>query len=377
MTHTLTLELQRRGYQVFYLIYNCSITIQHQYPYPAPLTYLPSSELLSEENIQFYHEYLSKHKIDIVINQSGNFDDSRLWVNTGKKKIKVISVLHSNPWVAYKHLWSSDVFPLKNDTRIEYLKRIARIILYPKIKRRFYLSRKNHFKNLLPKTDLVCTLSANYFKELSDICPGYENKYIAIPNPNSYSADLIDNIELIQKKKQILFVGLYGPQKREDRLIKIWRKLYKSYPDWELIMVGDGRKNRVQYLKRLASGIPNIRFEGFQNPLPYYKEAAIFCMTSNYEGWGMVLTEAMQCGTVPIAFNSFAAVTDIIDNGRNGILISPFHIDDYVKQLKRLMDTPALLQTMAKNAQTDIQKYSVEHIADLWEEAFRKAETMI
>ncbi len=88
-------------------------------------------------------------------------------------------------------------------------------------------------------------------------------------------------------------------------------------------------RERMEYL---AQGIPNIRFVGYQDPLPYQLESSISCMTSLYEGWGMVLTEAMQCGAVPIAFNSFASVTDVIDHGRNGILVKPFSIKQYEKK---------------------------------------------
>lgn len=367
VTHTLTIELQKRGYHVFYLIYNSTITIKHEFNYPAPLTYLPSKELMSPENIEFYHRYLQDNNINTVINQSGNFSDSELWLNTGNKNIRIISVLHSSPWVSYKNLWSSDIFPLKNNSKIEKLKRLARIVLYPKIKRQCKQHRIQQFTSLLPKTDFVCPLSKKYYSELNEICPGFEYKYFAIPNPNSYTNTLIQKSKK-RKKKQVLFVGLFGSPKREDRIIKIWKRLYMDFPDWELVMVGDGHPDRVRYLRKISSGIPNIRFEGFQNPLPYQQEASIFCMTSNYEGWGMVLTEAMQCGTVPIVFNSFAAATDIITHRKNGILVSPFNMNEYEKELRNLMSDIRFLQQMSTQAKKDIQKFSVENVVNLWEQ---------
>lgn len=373
VTHTLTLELQRRGYKVFYLIYPCGITVRHEYAYPAPLEYLPSSDLLSSENIIYYQDYLKRNQIDIVINQSGNFSDSRLWLKANDLNIKVISVLHSNPWVAYSHLWQ-EIYPLKNDSYIEKLKRIARIILYPKIKNRLKNSRIKHFKQLLPKTDYVCTLSEKFFHEISEICPGYEHKYRAIPNPNSYKTERIKSLLTnIKKKKQLLWVGLFSEQKNPLLAIKIWKKIYRDYPEWEFVIVGYNKNGYWrERMQSLSKGIPNIRFEGFQDPLPYQLESSIFCLTSSYEGWGMVLTEAMQCGTVPIAFKSFASVTDIIENGRNGVLIKPFSIKEYIKELRRLMDNPALLKQMSEYAQQDIEKYSVENVVDKWEKLFKE-----
>jgi glycosyltransferase involved in cell wall biosynthesis len=365
VTHLLTLELQKRGYNVFYLIYDSAITVKHEYDYPAPLAYFPSKELTSKENISFYHQFLKEHAIDVVINQSGNFSDSELYLNKGDNNVKLISVLHQPPLVAYNHLWS-EVFPLKNKSLIEKFKRIARILLYPKIKYQFKKSRINHFKKLLPQTDLVCMLSANYFSELSQICSGYENKYIAIPNPNSFQDEAI-GISGEKKRKELLYVGLLVQNKRVDRILAIWNAISKRYPEWSLRIVGAGEENYVQNLKSIVSQAQNVFFEGFQNPQKYYRQSRIFCMTSNYEGWGMVLTEAMQYACVPIAFNSSGAFPDIIDNDRNGILISPFDMKDYERKLCELIDNEELLHTLSKNAQEDIKRYSVEKVVDLWE----------
>lgn len=373
VTHELTCELIKRGYNVFYLIYKCAITVRHEYDYPAPLTYLPSEGCLSEENIEAYHNYLEEHKIDIVINQSGNFIDSQLWTNTGNLPVKVISVLHSSPWVAYKHLWH-EIIHLRNDSNIEKFKRIARILLFPKIKYQFRKSRINQFKMMLPATDLVCALSEKYFHEISEIYSGYEYKYRAIPNPNSYNTGYIKSLlKETKKKKQILWVGLFSVEKNPFLAIKIWKRLYKDYPDWEFIIVGYNKNGHwLERMKLLSKGIPNIRFEGYQDPLSYQLESSIFCLTSSYEGWPMVLIEAIQCGNVPIAFNSFASVTDIIDNGRNGILVKPFSLIEYEKELRRLMDNPDLLRRMSECAIKDIKKYSVENVVDKWEELFKE-----
>lgn len=371
VTHQLTLELLKRGYKVYYLIYKCGVTVQHEYDYPAPLTYLPSSDCLSKENIEAYHHYLQENKIDIVINQSGNFSDSRLWVNTGDSNIKVISVIHTTPWVSYKHLWR-EIYPLRNDSLIEKCKRIARILLYPKIKYYFRKDRVDHYRQMLPATDFVCALSKKYFADISEICPGYESKYRAIPNPNSYSREVIERTS-VPKKKQLLWVGLFCGEKNPTLAVKIWRRLYRNYPDWEFVIVGYNKYGCWrERMESLAKGIPNIRFTGYQDPLPYQQESRIACLTSTYEGWGMVLTEAMQCGAVPIAFNSFASVTDIIEDGRNGLLIKPFSVRQYVKGLKRLMDSPDLLNQMSKNAKHDIEKYAVEKVVDQWENLFHE-----
>ena len=371
VTDSLTHELLRRGYRVFYLIYDCGITIQHNpnYDYPVPLTYLPSRELLSEENVTFYQYYLKEHAIDVVINQSGNFDDSALYLRTDNSAVKVISVLHSSPWVAYTNLWNL-ILPLRNNTFIEKIKRIARVLLYPRIKRQFKIDRKNQFRMLLPATDKVCMLSSKFYDELSEICHGYEHKYFAIPNPNSYTDEQVTDITLDIKKKQILFIGLFSVEKGIHRLVKIWGHLHRQHPDWCLVIVGDGPKPIVERLHAMAAEMTNIEFVGFQSPLPYLKESSILCMTSNYEGFPMVLTEAMQCGAVPIAFQSFASVTDIITHEANGILVPPFDMNRYARELSSLMTDTDKRTRLASQAMHDVKRFSVSNVVDQWEALF-------
>ena len=144
---------------------------------------------------------------------------------------------------------------------------------------------------------------------------------IAIPNPNTYPAQ--ENTDFL-KKKQILYVGrIEWRQKRVGRLIDIWKRIYKKFPDWELVIVGDGPIRQDIGTESLKDG------SGLFSPVgktlrPFYRDASILCLTSDFEGWGMVLTEAMTFGAVPVAFNSYAAITDIIDDGKNGLLVPPF-----------------------------------------------------
>lgn len=367
VTYTLTLELMKRGYNVFYLIYPSAITVRHEYSYPAPLEFLPSGECVSEENINFYFDYLKRNKIDVVINQSGNFSDSRLWCKAREIGVKVISVLHSNPWISYLHLWDTNIVPLRSNSIKEHFKRIARIILYPKIKRCVKQSRIEQFQFLLSNTDRVCLLSQRYYKELSDIVGGYEKLYAAIPNPNTIGLSYKSQIK---KKKQLLFVGLFSSQKKEDLVLKLWQRIYKDYPEWNLVIVGDGPKERVKRLKRMASKTERVTFTGLVPSKKYQEESSILLITSGYEGWSMVLTEAMQCGTVPMAFNSYAAVSEIINDGKDGFLIKPFDLDEYERKLRLIMTDENLRDEMAKNATGSVKRFDVKNVVDQWVNLF-------
>ena len=80
----------------------------------------------------------------------------------------------------------------------------------------------------------------------------------------------------------------------------------------------------------------------------------------------MTLVEAQQCGCVPIAFDSFSSVHDIIQSDRNGYIVPNNAIDEYVCVLKELMNNDTLRAEMAANAQKDVQRFSRENIAKQW-----------
>ena len=92
------------------------------------------------------------------------------------------------------------------------------------------------------------------------------------------------------------------------------------------------------------------------------------CLTSNFEGWGMSLTEGMQYGCVPFTFGNYGAAYEIIDDGVNGCIIPAFDIKLYARRLSELMENKDKCMAMSKAAIEKVQLFSVEEIVDKWEE---------
>lgn len=89
-------------------------------------------------------------------------------------------------------------------------------------------------------------------------------------------------------------------------------------------------------------------------------------MTSAYEGWPMTVIEAMQNGVVPIVFNSYSAVYDILTDEEDGIIIENNDIKNYADRLAALMEDNVLREKMAKNAITKVQNFCVDKIVEQW-----------
>lgn len=361
VTDTLCKELQKRGYQVFYLNADWVAEERKKYKYPAPVTILPIKNIDDAQCVISYRKYLTENKIDVVINQDALYVD--FYNNVGDLPIKVISVIHSNPLMNYNHLLN-DLLTLRNNSLLERMKRIVRCLLYLRVKKQLKEYIDKRFGNIILSSDKILMLSPYYVQSLKNFGISVENKFDYVYNPNSFPLQT----SLFKKKKEIIYVGrLDNRSKKVGRLIKVWSKVGKKYPDWNLTIVGDGPdRNQLEVLKKKYQ-VGNLTFEGFQSPIEYYKRASIICMTSSFEGFPMVLIEAMQFGCVPIAFDSFEAIHDVIIPEKTGELVKPFKIKDYINKLSNLIDDDTKRTTMSDAASMYVARFDVKTIADRWE----------
>lgn len=355
--------LLKRGYTIFYLNWKRE---QDNYEYPVPVIDLPSSNLEDPNNLEVYNRFLKENRIDIIINQHGLYEGTYFLSQVKVQNVKIISVLHSDPFGYYNHLFA-DLMTLRDSSIKEKVKRVARFFLYRKVKKIIHRLLVNHYTFIQEHPQYVCLLSESYKERLEEYCDLPDNYFISIPNPNTY-----ENIEIIPHKEPILlFVGrLDNRSKKLFTLIDIWYRLCKLYPQWKLIIVGDGPDKDVLINK--AKDISNIEFKGYQDPREYYEKASIFCMTSIFEGFPMCLTEAMQFGCVPIAFDSFSAVYDIIKPGETGELVKSFDKKEYVGKLIHLIDDETYRKKLSKNAFQYVKRYDIANILPKWIELIEK-----
>lgn len=357
VTEILTEELTRLGHNVAWLCWRRRDVAMPECLANENIYWLPEDNAVdSSANVEYYSKLVQSLNINVVINQDGLYEGIRLI--DACPQVPRISVLHSNPALNLQWLWR-DQLALRNDTFTEKLKRIARLILYPRTRRIITAERNAHFARLAAGGSQVCLLSKQYANTVRNFCPAI-TKISAIANPNTYAA-----ISSVPKEKIVLYVGrLDNRSKKVQTLLRIWNEVSPQAPDWRLILVGDGHDRAS--LEKQAASLHNVEFVGFADPTPYYERASVICMTSLFEGFPMILTEAMQHGCVPIAFDSFAAVHDIIDDGKDGILIKPFNRKAYADNLLHLMHNDTLLRDMSVAAVQKAHNFDRAPIIQQW-----------
>lgn len=223
--------------------------------------------------------------------------------------------------------------------------------------------------------DKIVLLSESYIPIYQRFINFYDNsKFVAIPNSLSFNLNNEDSI-LNEKRKEVLIVTRFDDkQKRIILALQIWKKIEESkkFGDWILRIVGGGGKDELK-IKQFAKKqqLKNVIFVGRQKPESYYRTASIFMMTSAFEGFPMTLGEAQQFGAVPIVFNTFSAVFDIIENDQNGIIIENNNLNLYCEELKNLMLNADKREKMAIACLESCQRFSEEKVIAQWEKLFR------
>ncbi len=333
--------------------------------------FLPHSDtLFHPDNITYYLNLLEKKNIDIVINQAALGGTLSKFCALAKKLpgIKLISVIHNSLLGSINNFTSSHK-ALLDKMPIPYLNGLLNTKLFQKLLMLAYLFKyKRKYRYTVSSSDRIVLLSSNYIEELLEFVPNIDlNKVEIIPNPCTLNNDQ----KYLNKENELLYVGrINRAQKNVDLLLQIWKELNLIRPDWKLSIVGDGEdKDQLQDMVR-DIGIDRVTFYGAQNPIPFYQRSKIFCMTSSFEGFPLVLIESQLYGVVPFAFNSFASVSDIIIDNLTGVLVEPFDIKTYSNKLSELMVNDERTYRLAQNCQKSVMKYSLQTVGGKWIELF-------
>ena len=189
-----------------------------------------------------------------------------------------------------------------------------------------------------------------------------------IPDPLSFSPTQKSSLSI----KRVIAVGRYVYQKGFDLLLQAWATIERQYPDWQLAVFGDGNRTLYeQQMKELGIDDSRCHLYGPTTDIQQeYVNSSLFAFSSRFEGFGMVLVEAMACGLPVVSFDCPCGPKDIVKDGEDGILVENGNIKLFASSLSKLMSDEALRQSMSKAALKNVQRFSMEQIAEQWRYIF-------
>lgn len=221
----------------------------------------------------------------------------------------------------------------------------------------------NQLTNELKKLTRFVVLShedKSKWTELNNVC--------VIHNPLSFFPENVSDCN----RPQVIAAGRYVAQKGFDILIKSWSLVNKKHPEWILRIYGDGlMKTEMNDLIKsfdiskscfLETSVPNIADK--------FIESSIFVLSSRYEGFGMVITEAMACGVPPISFACPCGPKDIINEGVDGLLVECENGVELADKICYLIENVQIRKEMGKQARINVERFKMENIANQWKELF-------
>ena len=194
------------------------------------------------------------------------------------------------------------------------------------------------------------------------------NNIISIPDPLTFFPERTSSLQ----NKRVIAVGRYVYQKGFDLLLKVWSMIEKKYPDWELVIFGSGNREPYECLKNELNidGSRCHLYGPSSNIQQEYMNSSIFAFASRFEGFGMVLIEAMACGVPVISFDCPCGPRDIISDNEDGLLVQNGDVNSYVCKLTLLMDDASLRKRMSVAGRNNVERYKMEHIGDRWMKLF-------
>ena len=189
---------------------------------------------------------------------------------------------------------------------------------------------------------------------------------VVIPNP----LEIKNNISLLENK-EIVAVGRYSYEKGFDLLIQAWKIVNEQHKDWILNIYGSGNKEYLAPLIKeedlISSVIPH---DPSKNIFDIYLQNSIFVCSSRFEGFGMVIAEAMSCGLPAISFDCYYGPRNIISNGIDGLLVTNGDIVGLANSIIELIENKNKRKNMGEAARKNIKRFEINIICQKWEKLF-------
>lgn len=191
---------------------------------------------------------------------------------------------------------------------------------------------------------------------------------LVVPDPLSFFPNTVSSLS----SKRVLAVGRYVYQKGFDLLLRAWALVEKNTTEWELAVYGQG--DRAPYMQLINDlGIDQSRCHLYGPTSDIVREflnSSIFVFSSRFEGFGMVVVEAMSSGLPVVSFDCPCGPKDILSDNEDGLLIENENVDKLALGISRLINDNILRAQMAKSGRKNVERFKMECIGQKWKDIF-------
>jgi glycosyltransferase involved in cell wall biosynthesis len=261
----------------------------------------------------------------------------------GSKKVGELHVNRSN----YRNFEANDSNVLKR--------------LFAKLWMRNLVKKLSRLDQLVVLTDK----SKASWPELSNVS--------VIPDPITIEVKS-EKVKSEKCSKRVVTIGRYAYQKGYDLLLQAWAVVEKQYPDWTLDIYGQGDQTSYrQLMGDLGIDANRCHLNGpVEDVVKVYQDSSVFVLSSRFEGFGLVLVEAMACGLPVVSFACPAGPDEIITDGHDGLFATASDVHDLAEKLMTMMADENLRRRLGEQARQSARRYDMASVANLWTTLFEK-----
>ena len=219
-----------------------------------------------------------------------------------------------------------------------------------------------------PELDALAVLTLDDLRDYGALLEGTRTRVVRIPN----ALPELPGEPARTREKVVVAAGRVTWQKGFDLLIEAYEPIARRHPDWRLEIYGSGSRRRK--LRRRVAQLHahnDIFLMGVSSRLSErMAQASIFALSSRYEGFGMVIVEAMSKGMAVVSFDCPRGPSEIIDSGRDGVLVENKNVEALRRALLELIEDPERRSRYGEAALEKAKQFELTAIGPRWEELF-------
>lgn len=222
--------------------------------------------------------------------------------------------------------------------------------------------RRHYFRQIDRQADVIVTLTQG-----DALVWKYAKRVIVIPNFSIMPVSALSTGD----EKRVLAVGRLEWQKGFDRLIDAWAIASLQHLDWRLDIIGSGMLEKELKRRIADAGLTNVNIQPFTpNISPEYARSSLFVLSSRFEGFSLVLLEAMRHGVPCVSFDCPFGPSDVLVDGVCGLLAKDGDIGDLAAKMGLLMGDKALRKRFAAATLERGKFFNADEIMQKWQELF-------